>query len=192
MAFYLIVILAMAWLVGYPVAVKSEPRAAPADPCALVPADLVALLVPAPGKPEPEVRNNQPFTNRAECAVRTDHDAATTNASASLRIEVERNGSRGTESSSSHSQTDFANGKRYEMQDSIVQHRVNDLRGIGDSAYLTVDVPRSSGSGSAAAQVTVLRGDIIATVMYSASPSSDEQVAAAAVRVARELVKAVR
>ncbi|MFD0583852.1 hypothetical protein [Dactylosporangium darangshiense] len=40
--------------------------------------------------------------------------------------------------------------------------------------------------------MTVLRGDIIATVMYSASPSSDELVASAAVRVARELVKAVR
>jgi hypothetical protein len=187
-----VVLVVLASLVAFPLIGKRAPRAAPADPCALVPAEVLALVVPAAGPPKARVRNGQPYANEADCTVKTDPGRAPTDATGNLSVSIERDGSRGAERPAGHAQTDFAVRKRQEQEGRLVKRRVSDLAGLGESAYLSADVPGEPAGGSATARVMVLSGDTIATVTYSASPSDDRLVAAAAVRVARELMKAAR
>ena len=190
--FYLAMVVSLLTVVTRPIVVRSTPPIAPDNACALLPADLLALVVPSAAAPVLTVNNGRPYTNTSRCLIRTETSGPERAASGYLILEVDRNGSQGGDSAESHAQTSFALGKKFAQEGSIIQRRVNDLAGLGDSAYLAVVIHPDGSREDAGADVAVLSGDMIVTVQYSASPSDDRLVAAAAVRLARELVKAVR
>jgi hypothetical protein len=175
-----------------PAVLPEKPRDVPGDVCALVPADLLARVVPAAGPRETEAKNGEQYTNRARCSVSTQPDLATSTARGILTIELNRHGDLAGRNPADHAQNEFALTKRYLFGREGT--RVYDLSKLGDSAYLAVD--RSGDSdhrvGPLRVSVAVLRKDIELTVRYSASPTDDRLASAAAVAVARAVLGGVR
>jgi hypothetical protein len=172
-------------------AFAAPPRRVPSDVCALVPADLLARVVPAGKTANVTAENDGAPTNKAECTVATDRDHATTTARASLSISLSRHGDGGLRTSEDHSQHEFALFKRMRMaNESSTRYRVFDLSKLGDSAYLAVEELSQSqrDAQNSSVEVSVLRKDIELTVRYFASPTDDALSSSAVVAVARALM----
>jgi hypothetical protein len=172
-----------------------RPRDVPSDVCALVPADLLARVVPAGKVANVTAQNDGAPTNKAECTVATDRDQATTTARATLSISLTRHGDTTLRTSEDHSQHDFALFKRMRMaNESRTRYHVFDLSKLGDSAYLAVEEPTQSqrDEQNSRVEVSVLRNDIELTVRYFASPTDDALSSSATVAVARALMDALK
>jgi hypothetical protein len=175
-----------------PTVFAEKPRDVPGDVCALVPADLLARLVPAAGARDHDAENGQQFTNRARCSVRTDTAQATSTARGSLMISLKRHGDLALRDPAEHAQDEFASSKRYRLRRG--DSSVFDLRKLGDSAYLAKDRASDNDRASRVSQVevVVLRKDVELTVWYSAGPSDERLVSSAAVAVAHALLAGLR
>lgn len=170
-------------------------RRVPENVCALVPADLLARLVPAGQMDTPESSYSSSYKARTTCEVRTDQETASTTAGASLSIELERYAGKriGFSDAEDEAQDQFASHKAYPLT-ATSGYRVADLSGLGDSAYLAVrEPPAPTKPGGTvdnwSVQVVVLRADAVLTVGYTASPTDERRAASAAVAVTRALLK---
>jgi hypothetical protein len=173
--------------------VKAAPGGVPADMCALIPADLLAQVVPAGKVSGVESKNSESYTNVARCEVQTEPDKATTTANASLAVELRRNGSLAGRNPRQHAQDDFASGKKLAMTDTITPTRVFEVSRLGDSAYVSVRKPSSLAATQHQSMVEVqaLAGDKVLRITYFASPTTDDLAASAAVAVVRALLSRV-
>jgi hypothetical protein len=173
---------------------QHPPKAVPADVCALVPADLLARVVPAakPGKPSTDGPSLTAAT--ARCSTRTDPDNATSTADADLSIQVDHEGSLGGKDPGAHARDEFAGDKRREITKPLDPGRVFDLPGLGDDAYVFVQRPRNYAvtEHRSSVEVHVLAGATVLRVDYDAAPSTDDLATAAAVALAQALLGAVR
>jgi hypothetical protein len=164
-------------------------RPVPPDMCALVPPDLLSRLVPSARRALGVVDSSHNQLHLTNCRAETDLDVATTTATARLTLQFDRYGPRGSLSPAENARDAFARDKQVVLAATGTRHKVSDLVGLGDSAYLDVLPPTvvDSAEGGSFATVSVLRGDGELTITYGAAPSTDELTAAAAVSVAREV-----
>jgi hypothetical protein len=191
----LMVLLPVASLCGFlaPMVLQSGPRAVPSDVCSLIPDDLLSKLVPTAKQTDVSASNDQQFTNRASCTEQTDADKATTTADASLLIQLQRDGSVANRGPSAAARDDFVGAKSYAVSDTIQKKKVYDIK-LGDAAFLTVDQrdQYDNDQSQSTVNVQVLKGDIILSVNYIASPTTDERTAAAAITVADAILGGLR
>ncbi|MET7421119.1 hypothetical protein [Dactylosporangium sp. NPDC005555] len=169
---------------------RSGVRAAPGDLCGLVPAGLLGRLVPTPGAPQREPSR----VDLARCMVSTDRPQPSAGYGA-LVLEVERHGGATLQSPADRAQDWYAGLKRTRLEGRGVKpQRVVDVPGLGDDAYVTTDEPSADRDGDPRgfAIATVLAGDTVLTVSYTAEPSTDALATAAAVSVARAVLGGVR
>lgn len=185
----LIIVLLVLGVLVLPQAVRSEVRAVPDDLCALVPAELLARLVPAPATPERRTGPASDQRARAECEVSTEKRDATYG---SLVLEVERHGAAMFRGAAGDTRDSYAGLKQTRLTGGLVPQRVADVPGLGDDAYVTGDASTTDRASRGFAIVTVLAGDTILTVSYNAAPSTDALATSAAVTVARAMLGGLR
>jgi hypothetical protein len=171
----------------------AKPGAVPADLCSLVPADLLARVVPSALQQERRVTTNSPEAI-SDC-ITTSHpnlpEPPEDFRTGLLDLRLGRFAGSGRDTSARHAEELFVTEKQSSMDRPAV---VGDLAGLGDSAYLVVDVVTTSDGShlQSAATVTVLFDDMVLDVNYSAQPSTQADVNSAAVEVARALVGRLR
>jgi hypothetical protein len=152
-----------------------------ADVCSLVPGDLLGRLVPGATPEDKKVLASRLRATKT-CRAGTSYRRPVT---ASLRVEVSRYGRYLDYPPPEHAKRDFI--ARKNVHSKVSTNSVFDVAGLGQSAFLEVD-PYPSGA-TVQASVYVLRGDVLISVEYSASPSSGDLVTAAAVAVSRRVME---
>jgi hypothetical protein len=177
-----------------PLLLKEKPRAVRPDVCALVPADLLARVVPAGKVAGVAADNAGASINAARCRVETDDTKATSSARATLSIEVRRHGSLGRWDPGDHARDEFAGGKGYELADTNAPRKVHDLSRLGDSAFVAVYRGGDSDAREhrSVVHLQVLARDMLLRIDYDASPTREDLATAAAVAVARALLGSLR
>ena len=179
----LLVIPAMAAGQFLPMLLSDEDAApAPKNPCSLIAPETLRLVVPAPKITRSEASNSGPYSKYGYCDVETDSDEATSTAEGSLRIELDRNSAVGNMDAAESAQDDFAGSKKFTLEQ---RERLVDVRGLGDAAF--AQFPDYGERRSV--RLHVLAGADVLTVSYTASPSRDDLVLAAAVAVAKSMIK---
>lgn len=180
---------------------RQEPRAAPSGLCELIPADLLARIVPAPVVAPTLPAGGGADLRRSSCSVQVDGARPAGGTNAELYVSAVRYGTSGRLDPSGHARNAFALAKRGELANRSGHTRVLDLQRLGTSAYLLTALPDPMGGGvsggsaagtSATATVRVLRGDTQFDVRYLAFPSSPELAASAAVSATRALLEKIR
>ncbi|MGH3734633.1 MAG: hypothetical protein ACRDT6_03270 [Micromonosporaceae bacterium] len=169
---------------------SDDPRRAPDDPCALIATRTMALVVPSPKVERSEADNSLTYTRYGYCTVATDDDAATSTARASLRVTIERHGALRRANPAAKARGDFAGSKQRELDGS--EARVVDLPGLGDSGYAEIRDNDRPDKKKSDVTVNVLVGGDTISVNYRSSPATDQLALAAAVAVARDLLKGLR
>jgi hypothetical protein len=171
--------------------------AVPADLCALLPTDLLNLLVPSARERNKQVDTTHGYFSSSSCAeasgTLTYPDDRTVEIG-SLNLLLSRDGGSGSDSPARRARSDFIAEKQHNLDHPIViadqPSYVRDLAGLGDSAYLVINVVVDSDSSHAIgdASLWVLFGDATLSVEYIAHPSTQAKVESGAVEVARALI----
>jgi hypothetical protein len=162
-----------------------KPGVVPPDLCALIPADLLARIVPSA---QVSNRQSSPWSascNEVSAAGSSGPDQA--QAAGSLSLFVDWYSSTLTGTAVRRARAAFGSVKQEALDGGSV---TGDLAGLGDSAYLTkFTVAQTPGSEwTAGATVDVLRGDAVLSVFYFADPTTQARADATAVDVARALI----
>jgi hypothetical protein len=165
----------------------------PPDLCTLVPASLLARVVPSAQESDGELNlGGLESTSRCfESSHVTSANPPSEAATGSLDLTLNRFARSNANSAAGRAQTDFAAGKRRALAGAPAVHDIADL---GDSAYVTVSgVTSTDGSHLfAGASVRVLFDNADLEVSFFGADSTTPLAMSAAVTVARALIGQLR
>jgi hypothetical protein len=128
-------------------------------------------------------------TRWSDCLLVTDLIRADTKASATLHVRVDRFSGSLLDPPVAAAKADFASTKQAQMAPGVINYQVSDLPGLGDSAYIAVQVTDAGAMRVPRVDLHVLRGDLELDVQYAGTPTTSEQTAAGAYAVAQNLME---
>jgi hypothetical protein len=163
------------------------------DPCTLVPAPLLAQVVPSPQESNQyvDLSGSQHVSRCFESSDVVYADPEPEITSGALDLTLSRFGASFDGSGGQRARADFTSTKQHWLAGGLP---VRDIAGLGDSAYVVLGgVTSSDGSHLfAAATVGVLFGNADVDVSYTAGRSTTPLAMSAAVSVARTLIGQLR
>jgi hypothetical protein len=176
-----------------PAGLGGPPGAVPDDLCRLVPSDQLDRIVPAADELFVQRDDGRASTRWSECVMQTDSNRADTTATGTLHLRVDRFSGSIIDPPAAQARADFASVKQDQLSPGVIEYQVHDLAGLGDAAYIAVQVTDPSRTGGLAisprVDLRVLKADLRLDVEYTANPSTNDRVAAVAYAVAQSLME---